>query len=77
MSSQFIRAAIEVFQQKYNTEKTKVLFVMASDDPKWCQDMFSNDTNVILTSTFQNQITKQQPTFDMAVLSHCNHSIVR
>ena len=75
MSSQFIRAAMDVFQQKYETEKTKVLFVMASDDSKWCQDMFSNDTNVILTFTFQNKISKEQPTFDMAVLSHCNHSI--
>ena len=68
---------MEVFRQKYQTNTTNVLFVMSSDDSKWCQKMFSNDLDVVLTSSFQSDFTINQPTFDLATLAQCHHSIIR
>ena len=77
VSSQYFRAAMDIYRQKYQTSTTNVLFVMASDDPKWCKKMFSNETDVVLTSSFKSKFSSLQPTFDMATLAQCHHSILR
>jgi hypothetical protein len=65
------------FRKKYRTTSTDVLFVMASDDPKWLSDNFGHENDVALTSTYSAQFSHRQPIFDMAVLVQCNHSIIR
>jgi hypothetical protein len=74
-SSQYILKAMDHFRQKFRTPSNEVLFVMASDDIKWCQLMFSKESDVVLASTMAKKYSVKQPTFDMAVLSNCNHSI--
>ena len=67
------------FRQKFRNSTHEVLFVMASDDIGWCQQMFANDTDadVVFASTASKMLAVKQPTFDLAVLSLCNHSIIR
>jgi hypothetical protein len=77
VSSKFVRQAMDAFRQKFSTPKNDVVFVMASDDSKWCAEMFSNDTDVYLVSTLASKLSPKQPTFDLAVLTNCNHSIIR
>jgi len=76
-SQRFYLTAMEYYRSKYNSVTKTVVFVMASDDDKWCQKMFSNFSDVFFTSSSTTNLSKQQPTFDLAVLSSCNHSIIR
>jgi hypothetical protein len=68
---------MNIFREKYVTSSSAVLFVMASDDDKWCKDMFANETDVVFTSSLTSPFSEKQPTFDLAILSQCNHSIIR
>jgi len=68
---------MNIFREKYVTSSSAVLFVMASDDDKWCKDMFANETDIVFTSSFSSPFLEKQPTFDLAILSQCNHSIIR
>jgi hypothetical protein len=60
---------MEVFRKKYNSFKREVVFVLASDDEEWCRQMFSNETDVVLTSNADQKLAafsaKKQPTFDL------------
>ena len=76
-SSTYIDTAMDIFRQKYGTNSTTVLFIMASDDLKWCQEKFSRHADVVFTSSFESKFSEKQPTFDLAVLTQCNHSILR
>lgn len=51
--------------------------MVASDDIDWCQNMFSNDTDVVFVSNVAEKLGAKQPTFDLSVLSMCHHSIIR
>jgi len=77
VSSQYFRQAMAAFREKYRSNTTEVLFVMASDDIDWCQTMFSNETDVVFASAASQKYDVKQPTFDLAVLSLCHHSIIR
>ena len=77
MSSQYFRVAMNSTRVKYKTASNDVLFVMASDDIDWCRTMFSNETDVVFASSAAEKYNVTQPTFDMAVLSMCHHSIMR
>ena len=77
VSSRYFAEAMNMFRRKYNTNTTEVLFVMASDDSNWCKNKFSNQSDVVFTSTFVCKSSKKQPTFDLAVLAQCNHTIIR
>ena len=48
-----------------------MVFVVASDDHKWCQEMFATENDVIMTN-FDNPAE-----LDLAILSQCDHSIIR
>ena len=56
-------------QQKF--PHSKMVFIVASDDPKWCQKMFAKEENMIMTNSANS------PGLDLAILSQCNHSIIR
>ncbi len=56
------------------TPSSDVIFVLASDDDLWCKKMFGHKDDVVFTSSVSNV---QQPTFDLVVMSQCNHSISR
>jgi len=76
-SQRFYLTSMESFRTKYNSENSTLVFVMGSDDDQWCRKMFGNMSDVIYTSSATTNLSKQQPTFDLAVLSSCNHSIIR
>jgi len=75
-SHKFYKSAMENYRNKYNSETSTIVFVMASDDDQWCRKMFGKMSDVIYTSSATTNLSKQQPTFDLAVLSNCNHSII-
>ena len=56
-------------QQKF--PHSKMVFIVASDDRKWCQKMFAKEENMIMTKW------DISPGLDLAILSQCNHSIIR
>jgi hypothetical protein len=74
LSKLYYTEAMSYFRQKYNGTLSKVAFVIASDDRKWCEDMFGFDQDVILTQS--NQLINRAE-FDLAILAQCNHSIIR
>jgi hypothetical protein len=76
-SREYFVAAMNTFRKKYVTSSTAVLFVIASDDVKWCKAMFANESDVVLAASSSSKFSKQQPTFDLAILSQCDHSILR
>ena len=55
-SHKFYLSAMEYYRNKYDSETSTVVFVMASDDDKWCRKMFGNMSNVIFTSTSTTQL---------------------
>ena len=62
----YILKAMQYFSQKYHN----TIFIIASDDKKYCEQKFSEKKNVIVTPTHFS------PSEDMAILSLCQHSIV-
>ena len=50
---------------------SKMVFIVASDDHKWCQEMFSDEGNMVMTNPANSA------GLDLAILSRCNHSIIR
>jgi len=76
-SQKFYLSAMDHYRNKYNDNNSTVVFIIASDEVQWCRKMFGNMSDVVLTSSATTPLSKQQPTFDLAALSHCNHSIIR
>ena len=76
-SKAYFFEAMNIFREKYVTASAGVLFVIASEDIKWCEQMFLNESDVVLTSSSLSMFSKTQPTFDLAIVSLCNHSILR
>jgi galactoside 2-L-fucosyltransferase 1/2 len=54
---------INVFQNKYQ----QVMFVVLSDDPKWCKRELRGDVVVMKIKS---------PAQDLAILAACKHSII-
>ncbi|KAL3279745.1 hypothetical protein HHI36_017253 [Cryptolaemus montrouzieri] len=63
----FYTAAMKYFEKKY----LRVIFIIVSDDPKWCIKQFAGNTKAYITGTTK----PNTPALDLAVLSSCNHSI--
>jgi hypothetical protein len=76
-SQKFYLSAMEFYQNKYDSSSSKTVFIMASDEDQWCRKMFGNMSDVVFTSSSTTPLSRKQPTFDLAALSHCNHSIIR
>jgi hypothetical protein len=76
-SKKYFLAAMNIYREKYNTENQAVLFILATDDTKWATMMFGNLTDVKFTASAPKEFNERQPTFDLATMSFCNHSIFR
>ncbi len=51
---------------------------MASDDVGWTRANFGNMSDLVFTMDSKSRFAiEHQPTFDLAVLSLCDHSILR
>ncbi|KAF2893836.1 hypothetical protein ILUMI_12339 [Ignelater luminosus] len=63
----FYYSAMKYYEDKYKN----VVFILTSDDNKWCIKQFSDKSNVFVVGEhFRNS-----PYLDLAVLAACNHSI--
>lgn len=69
LTKQYYVKAMDYFRK----QNDQVVFVVASDDNEWCKDMFSNMSDVAFT---QVNSGSNRPEYDLAVLAHCNHSII-
>ncbi|XP_023235991.1 galactoside 2-alpha-L-fucosyltransferase 2-like [Centruroides sculpturatus] len=63
---QYFREAMEYFRIKYND----VIFLVVSDDRKWCKKNLDISPDVIITPA------SSKPAYDMALLTQCNHTII-
>jgi galactoside 2-L-fucosyltransferase 1/2 len=55
---------MNVFRNKYKA----VMFVVVSDDPKWCERELRGDDVVVMKT--------KSPVQDLAIMAACNHSII-
>ena len=56
----------------------RTVFLMASDSPNWAKRYFGSFKDVFLLANYQRSRSGIEPAiFDFAVLSRCNHSIIR
>lgn len=71
ISANFFYNAMNHYRESFGTSKFNVLiFVIVSDDLRWCKKTFENMSDVYFVS-------KDNSAFlDMAILSNCNHSII-
>ena len=51
--------------------------MLATDDTKWSLKMFDDVPDIVMTSKARTTFSMFQPMFDLAVMAHCNHSIIR
>ena len=67
---------MDLFRKKY---RNQVVFVLSSDDLRWSGNMFRNARDVAFAARAEQRTREgvDSVPFDMAVLSKCNHSIVR
>lgn len=69
----FVRAILR-YQLLYNRPKTKLIFIVTSDDIPWCEanfmDIMTTNSDVIVYSRGNADY------LDMAILSLCNHTII-
>ena len=76
-SKGFYSSAMDWFRKKYNSDKSEVVFVLATDDSEWSTRMFEAEKDVVFTSRASTRYSSYQPAFDLAVMAQCNHSIIR
>jgi len=76
-SKNFFFLAMDTYRQKYNSNNQSVLFIMAGDDGEWAQGTFGNLSDIIFTTSAPEECQNLQPSFDLATMSICNHSIFR
>ncbi|UYV62028.1 K02A2.6-like [Cordylochernes scorpioides] len=62
----YFNLAMKYFEDKYE----KVVFVVVSDDRKWCKENFGNKSNAVLAPP------ASEPAVDMALISRCHHHIM-
>ncbi|UYV62032.1 FUT1 [Cordylochernes scorpioides] len=63
---EYFNLAMKYFEDKYE----KVVFVVVSDDRKWCKENFGNKSNAVLAPP------ASIPAVDMALISRCHHHIM-
>jgi galactoside 2-L-fucosyltransferase 1/2 len=62
--SEFFVRQMNYFRNKYKS----VLFLVMSDEPKWCEDKLAGDNVVVMKNN--------SPEVDLAIMAACNHSII-
>ncbi|UYV62035.1 FUT1 [Cordylochernes scorpioides] len=63
---EYFNRAMKYFEERYE----KVVFVVMSDDRKWCKKNFANKSNAVLAPPVS------EPAVDMALISRCHHHIM-
>ena len=63
-------AYINASMSYYTSIHPDSFFIVSSDDKQWCRTMFSNRSDVVVTSDAYS------PSEDLAILTACNHSLV-
>ncbi|GFW35882.1 galactoside 2-alpha-L-fucosyltransferase 3 [Trichonephila clavipes] len=66
VNMEFFQKAIEYFRNKYQS----VIFLVVSDDRPWCIENLSGLLGVYVTEKAST------PVHDLAVLAHCNHTVM-
>lgn len=64
VKSEFFLRQMNYFRNKYKS----VMFVVLSDEPKWCEDELADDDVVVMKNNSPEQ--------DLAIMAACNHSII-
>ena len=72
----FSRAMRHVARAVEGTNGRKVVFVFSSDDMDWCRESFSNASNAVMIEGGGGD-EEERSFYDMAVLSLCQHHIIR
>ncbi|UYV62026.1 FUT1 [Cordylochernes scorpioides] len=62
---EYFNLAMKYFEDRYE----KVVFVVVSDDRKWCKKNFANKSNAVLAPPVS------EPAADLALISRCHHHI--
>ena len=65
---------MNMLKARFGEDRT--VFLFASDDPPWVDRYFGNHTNVFQTSKFLPEV-EDRVALDLAVLTSCNHSVIR
>ena len=73
LSKLYFTKAMDYFRSKYrkSAKAGRLIFIMASDDREWCKKMFQGIPDVRFTPRYQTR------EYDMAIITRCNHSIIR
>ncbi|GFY75724.1 galactoside 2-alpha-L-fucosyltransferase 3 [Trichonephila inaurata madagascariensis] len=66
VNMEFFQKAMEYFRNKYQS----VIFLVVSDDRPWCIENLSGPLGVYVTEKAPT------PVHDLAVLAHCNHTVM-
>ena len=64
VTSDYFLRQMNVFRNKYK----RVMFVVVSDDPEWCERELNGDDVVVMKTN--------SPVQDLAIMAACNHSII-
>jgi galactoside 2-L-fucosyltransferase 1/2 len=64
VKSEFFVRQMNYFRKKYES----VMFVVVSDEPKWCEDKLAGDDVVVMMNNSAEQ--------DLAIMAACNNSII-
>lgn len=65
----FFRHAFDIFEAKY----PDALFLVVSDDMDWCKKNIENPNGNVI---FVGNGNSKTPIYDLALLAHCNHSVI-
>ena len=63
----YLLASMQYFKHKFSNN---VIFVVVSDDLRWCQENLKSHENLIVFAPFYHE------GLDMCLLSQCNHSVL-
>jgi galactoside 2-L-fucosyltransferase 1/2 len=61
---EFFVRQMNYFRKKYES----VMFIVMSDEPKWCEEKVTGDDVVVMWNNSAEQ--------DLAIMAACNHSII-
>ena len=67
VTMKYFSRAMAFFEARYGVGN--IVFVVASDDYRWCRKMFGHRRDVVLSA--------KSKVFDFAALTRCNHTILR
>ena len=74
LSAEYFTKAMGVFIEDFGGH---VAFVMASDSPNWARRYFGHRSDVHILANYKKRLKVEPAVFDFAVLTRCNHSIIR